>query len=239
MLVDAGMSAAAVFRISASSQICYLKIASRDGTDALRQEIARTAWLSTHGVLVPRLLRTLEAANVVAMLTAELPGVAIAHCERPIRNTIEIIARAFAALHALPAAACPFDESVEARLARARKLIAHGDIEPAHFASRNRLFTPRQIHDRLAALVPAATDPVVVHGDATFDNMRIDDGGKLGLLDCGHAGRGDKYVDIERIASEIEEHFGARWIEVFRQSYGVETWDAARAEFFADLYELF
>jgi aminoglycoside phosphotransferase len=237
--VMAGMSAAGVFRIDAGAHTRYLKIADRDAADALREEIARTSWLSAQGVAVPRLLRTLQSADVVAMLTAELPGAAIADCAQPICNIIDIIARAFVALHALPAACCPFDESVDVRLARARMLIARGAIDPAHFAERNRVLTPQQVHDRLAARMPAWADPVVVHGDATFGNMRIDGAGTFAFLDCGHAGRGDRYVDIERIASEIEEHFGFRWIEVFRRSYGLETFDCERASFFADLYELF
>jgi aminoglycoside 3'-phosphotransferase II len=237
--VEAGMSDAAVFRIDASGPPRYLKIADRKAAEALRQEIARTRWLSRRGVRVPRLLRTLEAADVAAMLTAELPGVAIADCDRPIGDIVDIIARAFAGLHALPAAGCPFDESVAVRLERARTLIARGEVEPAQFEWRNRQLTPQQLYDRTAPRAPAGGTAVVVHGDATFDNMRIDAAGTLGLLDCGHAGRGDRYVDLERIASEVEEHFGAQWIAAFRRSYGIETWDDDRAAFFADLYELF
>ena len=236
--VEAGMSDAAVFRLGGSPPR-YLKIAERDAADALRQEIARTRWLSRQGVRVPRLLRTLESADVAAMLTAELPGVALADCERPIPEIVDIIARGFAGLHAVPAAGCPFDESVAARLARARGLIARSEVDPAHFDWRNRQLTPQQLYDRIAPRAPAGGATVVVHGDATFDNMRIDAAGTLGLLDCGHAGRGDRYIDLERIASEIAEHFGAQWLAAFRRAYGIETWDDDRAAFFADLYELF
>jgi len=237
--VEAGMSGAAVFRIDASAQARYLKIAELNGADALRQEIVRTGWLGAHGIPVPRLLRTLDTADVVAMLTAELPGVAIADCDRPVDDVIGIIARAFATLHALPAAACPFDESVAARMARARALVAGGGVDASDFAWRNRLLTPQQILDRLALQLPDCPDPVVVHGDATFSNMRIDGAGTLHLLDFGLAGRGDRYIDLTLIASEIEDHFGAQWTEAFRRSYGIETWDDERASFFADLYELF
>lgn len=144
--IEAGMSGAAVFRIDASPQEAhFLKIAELDDADALRQEIVRTGWLSAHGIPVPRLLRTLDTPDVVAMLTAELPGVAVADCDRPTDDVIGIIARAFATLHALPAAACPFDESVAARMARARALVARGGVDAADFASRNRLLTPQQI----------------------------------------------------------------------------------------------
>jgi aminoglycoside 3'-phosphotransferase-2 len=243
--VEAGMGQAEVFRIGASA--CYLKIAAHEAAESMRREIARTRWLGARGVTVPQLLRTLQTADFVAMLTAELPGVlpgmlsdgAPSGHARPIHATVEIIARAFAALHALPMDDCPFDESVEVRLARARRAIARGEIDPAHFAERNSGRTAQQILAWLVAHRPTDTDPVVVHGDATFDNMRIDDDGRLGLLDCGHAGRGDRYVDLERITAEIDEHFGAQWIEPFWRSYGLKIWDQERADFFAELYELF
>jgi aminoglycoside phosphotransferase len=243
--VEAGMGDAEVFRIGASAR--YLKVAAREAVDGLRREIERTRWLGARGVTVPLLLRTLETPDFVAMLTTELPGVlpstlptvARSGPARSIRAAVEIIAHAFAALHALPADDCPFDESVDVRLARARRAIARGEIDPAQFDERNSGRTAQQILDWLVAHRPTRADPVVVHGDATFDNMRIDAGGKLGLLDCGHAGRGDRYIDLERIADEIAEQFGAQWIEPFWRSYGIPIWDQTRADFFADLYELF
>jgi aminoglycoside phosphotransferase len=248
-VVEAGMGQAQVFRIGASAR--YLKVAAREAAEGLRREIERTRWLGARGVAVPQLLRTLGRPDFVAMLTAELPGVSpsvlgslppgVAPSGRasPIGAAVEVIARAFAALHTLPTDDCPFDESVEVRLARARRAVARDEIDPAHFAKRNSGRTAQQILDWLVAHRPAGTDPVVVHGDATFDNMRIDAGGKLRLLDCGHAGRGDRYLDLERIAAEIEEHFGAQWIEPFWRSYGLKIWDQERADFFAELYELF
>jgi len=95
------------------------------------------------------------------------------------------------------------------------------------------------IHERLAASVPAREDIVVVHGDATFDNILIDAAGAVGFLDCGRAGRGDRYFDLALLAAEIEEHFGGDGVGVFLDAYGLSRWDDCKAAFFRDLYELF
>ncbi|MGH7248223.1 MAG: phosphotransferase, partial [Pseudomonadota bacterium] len=79
---------------------------------------------------------------------------------------------------------------------------------------------------------------VVVHGDAKFDNMLIDDDGNVGFIDCGHVGRGDRYLDLEATISDVDEHFGPAWIGMFARDYGVQL-DPAKLQFFSDLYELF
>ena len=92
---------------------------------------------------------------------------------------------------------------------------------------------------RLAADAPRITEDIVlVHGDATFDNLLIDRDGNLGFIDCGHAGRGDRTLDLEAVTSDIEEHFGPQWIEHFARSYGTAL-NPAKLRFFDDLYELF
>ena len=125
-----------------------------------------------------------------------------------------------------------------ARLARARRDIERDAIDTGAFDPRNAGMTPEAIYARLAAAVPVE-DIVVVHGDATFDNMRVDGAGEVGFIDCGNAGRADRYVDLSLIAAEIEDHFGPEWVGPFARGYGLAFWDSAKARFFSDLYELF
>jgi aminoglycoside 3'-phosphotransferase-2 len=234
------MSAASVFRIcSARSGTTFLKIAMGDDAPQLRAETQRTRWLRAHGVGVPAELNTLDQGDFVAAHMSELPGSAPPDCALPIRQIVEILARGLSALHSISVAQCPFDETTAARLRRARDAIERSLIDPAHFAVRNEGLTPRQIFDRLIAAVPAHEDLVVIHGDATFDNLRIDAVGGLGFLDCGHSGRGDRYVDLECVATGIAEQVGSEWVEPFFRCYGIATWDRERALFFSDLYELF
>ena len=80
---------------------------------------------------------------------------------------------------------------------------------------------------------------MLVHGDAMFDNLVMDAAGAVGFLDCGQAGRGDRYLDLALLTGEIEEYFGADGVRVFLAAYGLAQWDEEKATFFCDLYELF
>jgi aminoglycoside phosphotransferase len=234
-----GMSGAATWRLRNPRGDRYVKIAAARHAADLRQEIARTRWLAVQGIRVAPVLDTVDDGTTVAMLSGALPGVAPQACGLAPEETVTLIARAFARLHALPTDACPFDETVAARIKRARDEIARGAVDPAQFDERNRGQTPEQIHERLAASVPAREDIVVVHGDATFDNILIDAAGAVGFLDCGRAGRGDRTLDLALLAADIGEHFAADRVRVLLAAYGVSQWDEEKAAFFRDLYELF
>jgi aminoglycoside 3'-phosphotransferase-2 len=234
-----GMSGAATWRLRGSGGERYVKVAAAHHGADLRQEIARSAWLAARGIRVAPLIDTFDDGATVGMLMGALPGVAPQACGLAPDEIVVAVARAFAGLHALAADECPFDETVAARLERVREDMARGAIDPTQFDERNRGRTPEQIHDRLAASVPSVEDIVVVHGDATFDNILIDGTGAVGFLDCGRAGRGDRYLDLTLLAAEIEEHFAADGVGRFLEAYGLSRWDDERATFFRDLYELF
>jgi aminoglycoside phosphotransferase len=82
-------------------------------------------------------------------------------------------------------------------------------------------------------------DIVVVHGDTTLSNLMIDPEGNVGFIDCGSAGRGDRYLDLAVLAGDIADHHGTDAAAGFAAAYGERTWDTAKARFYLDLYELF
>jgi aminoglycoside phosphotransferase len=141
-------------------------------------------------------------------------------------------------LHALPAADCPFDESLAVRLKRAQDAIEQGGVDARHFASRNRNVAPSNLLERLVASRPAE-EFVIAHGDLTLSNMVIGPDSAVGFIDCGHAGRADRYLDLGVLAAEIADHFGHRSVKTFARAYGVERWNVNKALYYADLYELF
>jgi aminoglycoside 3'-phosphotransferase-2 len=235
-----GLSGASVFRLRRNGEDTrYLKMAEGTEADALRNEIVRTQWLGGQGIRVPSILKRFDDGTIVAMIGRAVPGVPPDEAALPASFLVAALAEAFARLHALSAAACPFDESTAIRLARARTSIERGEIDASHFERRNAHLTPQQIFDRVVSRLPAAEDTVVVHGDATFENMMVAEGGTIGFIDCGHAGRGDRYLDLALIAEGIAEHLGRAWIAPFMQRYGLAPWDAKKARLFSDLYELF
>lgn len=238
--VTRGMSDAQVFRLHGQSgQRLYLKTAALDALHELRNEIGRTRWLSARHANVPVIIDAFDDGRLGAALMTALAGAHPHEAALPAADIIAALARGLRALHALPAADCPFDETTAARLARARTAIEADRIDAAEFDDRNSGRSPLEIYDALATAAPRiAEDAVLVHGDATFDNLLLDAGGNLGFIDCGHAGRGDRYLDLEAVTGDIAEHFSPQWIAPFARAYGLAL-DTAKLSFFDDLYELF
>jgi aminoglycoside 3'-phosphotransferase-1 len=235
------MSGAPVFRISDPNGPCkYLKVARGLGGEALREEIVGTEWLSLHGVRVPNFDKKFHAPDLTAVLMTAVPGKhLVAYESADFVEMVRSMARGLARLHAIPSTDCPFDERSRARLHRAKQAIDRNLIDPGQFDARNAGLTPSMLYERLVAVIPACDDVVVVHGDATISNMLIDAGGELGFIDCGHAGRSDRYLDLALVEAELRTEFGSDAAECLIDSYGVSEWDDRKADFFRDLYELF
>jgi aminoglycoside 3'-phosphotransferase II len=238
--VNRGMSDALTFRLHGpAGQTLYLKAAAPDALPQLRREIERTRWLSARNINVPDILDFFDDNRLGVALMTALPGAHPHEAALPVADIIASLAHGLRALHALPAADSPFDETIAARLERARAAIEAGHVDPGDFDARNLGRSPLEIYRQLGAQAPRITrDIVLVHGDATFDNLLLDAGGNLGFIDCGHAGRGDRYLDLEAVTSDIEDHFGPQWIEPFARDYGISL-DQIKLRFFDDLYELF
>ena len=238
--VRSGLSGASVFRVhKATSPDRFLKVATATDAEQLRQEIVRTSWLGSHGVNVPPMVRTLLQPDVVAVLMGALPGEPVGRSTLPPDQVVTALARELSELHSLGIESCPFDESIAVRLARAQSAISQGEVDAAEFDERNSGLTPEGLFQRVVDTIPRTEDTVVVHGDATFSNILIGAQERIGFLDCGHSGTADRYVDLALIASEIEHHYGKRWVSVFFKRYGQTKLDCSKARSFLDLYELF
>ncbi len=236
--VTGGMSGATVLRVTERGRPPrYVKIARGRYAAALRDEIARTRWLATRGIAVPHIVRTDDRADGVAMLMDTAPGTPIDESSLPSSRIAVALGAALAALHAVPADDCPFDETLATRLARAAAAVAKGEIDGDDFDDRNSGVAPDVLLARLVASRPAE-DIAVVHGDATLDNVMIDASGRVSFIDCGNVGRGDRYLDLAVMATGIAENFGAAAVKEFTRAYG-GTWDDAKARYYLDLYELF
>jgi aminoglycoside 3'-phosphotransferase-2 len=233
--VDAGMSDASVFRVGEM----FLKLAEdRNSATALRQEIERTQWLAAQGIRVPATVRVYDDGASAAWLSAAVPGTGAADSNLPPAELVPLIGRALRALHALPVNTCPFDETIQARLAVARRDIDAGVVDPSHFDDRNAGVLPQELLHRLTQS-PPSEELVVAHGDATLSNMIVGPDGMVGLVDCGRAGRADRYLDLAVTADGIAEILGEEWIAPFAEAYGETAWQHDRARYFSDLYELF
>jgi aminoglycoside 3'-phosphotransferase-2 len=235
--VTEGMSDARVFRVAeVGHPPRYLKMARDAAVAVLREEIARTQWLAARGVCVPHILRVDDRRDRVIVSMSAVPGISADADPLPPMQLAEALASGLARLHALSVADCPFDETLGMRLQRAADAVAAGEVDREEFESRNADTPPAALLARLQA-ERLSEDIVVVHGDATLANMLVGADGHLAFVDCGHAGRGDRYVDLAVLAADLAERYGAEAAVHFARAYG--RWDDAKARYFADLYELF
>jgi aminoglycoside 3'-phosphotransferase-2 len=238
-LVTGGMSGAGVFRIIQRDRATrYVKFAEGDAAAVLREEVTRTSWLAAQGITVPRILRVNDQATYYAVLMDAAHGTPADASPLPVPQLVTALARALIELHALPSITCPFDETLAVRLACAAKAIAAGEVDPEEFEPRNKDLTPEFLLARLSA-VRLTEDIVVVHGDATLSNLMIAPDGGVSFIDCGNAGRGDRYLDLALLASDIEGHYGEKAAHVFIAAYGERSWSKAKSRYYLDLYELF
>jgi aminoglycoside 3'-phosphotransferase II len=235
-----GMGGALVFRVFDAAGGCrYLKIACGLEAELLGQEIARTEWLSSHQIRVPRFLMKMCTRSISAVVMTAVPGRHLTRDTDDLLATVQTVGRGLARLHAVPSANCPYDETPRIRLDRAREAIEQNLLNASQFDDRNSGFTPSMLYRRLVSAIPAGEDIVVVHGDATLSNMLIGPDGELGFIDCGHSGRSDRYTDLAVIEAELLTEFGRDAAECFNAAYGIREWDDRKAAFFGDLYELF
>src|SRR5262249_41061362 len=208
--------------------------------DVLRREADRTEGLASGGVRVPQVVARFADKDLVALAMTSLGaraagGIPPTHWEPPGARVSPVLA----SLHPLPVLTCPFDETLRVRLDRARARVCAGEIDAGDFDDRNAGVAPADLYARLAANVPQSEACVVTHGDATLSNLILGPDEQVGLIDCSHAGRADRYVDLTLLAAEFEERFGAEARDTFIAAYGELRWDDSKAEFYRDLYELF
>jgi kanamycin kinase len=183
-------------------------------------EAARLRW-AIDFVRVPRVLDTGHDSTGSWLLTAGLTGdSAIAdRWKAAPAHAVRIAATALRDFHdALPVESCPFDWSVESRLAEAR---VAGTTSPL-------VDVPRPAIDRL----------VVCHGDACVPNTLIDDAGtSSGLVDLGSLGRADRWADLAVATWSTEWNYGPGWTGVYLAAYGVQP-DDERTRYYRALWDL-
>lgn len=194
-----------------------------------RREHERLTWLRSHGIAVPDVAAFED--DVLVLADAATPSLAAS----PPDAIGTVMGMVLKHLHALPTAACPFDERLDAQLARARRQVIEGLVDAEDFDEDNLGLTACQILDRLLAERPAEEDVVVTHGDFTPSNVL--NGGML--VDLGRAGLCDRYRDLALAARDLHEDYGKGAVDEFFTAYGLPAPDPQRLTYYRLLDELF
>lgn len=190
----------------------------------LGPEAERLRWAASH-TSVPRVLGRGSDETGEWMVTAGLPGLSavdgrwIADPETAVRA----IGSGLRAFHeALPVPDCPFDWSVERRLAAAGARSAER-IDPAERPPGLAHITSVRAALRVLAESPPVDRAVVCHGDACAPNTLIDDGGRcIGHVDLGSLGVADRWADLAVATWATRWNYGPGWEEPLLDAYGIE-----------------
>lgn len=192
----------------------YLK-AQRPGIDwDPEAERARLDWLSGR-VPAPDVLSHGRHGELRWLLTSGLPGRSAV--DRPWRDRPQVavpeLGRALRRFHdTVPVAGCPFDWSVETRVARF-------DLDP--------VFLPRT----------PPLDLVVCHGDACNPNFLLgDDGHFTGYVDLGGLGVADRWADLAPALLSLGWNYGQGWESTFLKAYGADP-DPVKQSFYRALWD--
>lgn len=196
----------------------YIKYAPRTLETTMAAEAARLAWARAY-TPVPEVVTHGEAGDHEWLVTRALPGLSAVDPRwvgEP-ATAVAAVGAGLRALHdALPVADCPFDWSVPARVAAARR---RGIRLPV-------ALTEGPVVDRL----------VVCHGDACCPNTLIGgDGRWSGHVDLGALGVADRWADIAVAAMSTEWNYGPGWERALLDGYGIDA-DAERMSFYRDLW---
>ncbi|HWT34525.1 MAG TPA: aminoglycoside 3'-phosphotransferase [Microbacterium sp.] len=196
----------------------YLKHGPLSAETSVADEVARLAWAGSF-TPVPRVLASGRDATHEWLVTAAIDGES-AVTERwraEPATAVRAVGAGLRALHdALPAADCPFDWAVPARIANAAR---RGILVP------DALRTP-----------PPVDRPVVCHGDACCPNTLLDAAGRwTAHVDLGSLGIADRWADIAVASMSTEWNYGPGWEDALIEAYGVEP-DRERLAYYRDLW---
>ena len=224
----------------------YLKAAPVAAGLRLDHEAARLQWMHARQLLVPAVVRYMNAGGAEYLLTEEAAGQPASAQEWSSRQADVAIAlgRCLATLHSVDTVGCPFDRRISVQLDEARLRIAAGEVREDDFDASRHGRTATDLFGELLTMVPECEDLVFVHGDFCLPNILLSAQGSravhvTGLIDCGRAGIGDRHQDLALAIRSLTYNLGSEAVAPFLASYGRPSIDPRTTKFFTVLDEFF
>lgn len=209
----------------------FVKYAPEGSGLPLAREAERLRWAARY-VAVPQVVSEGADETGVWLQTRAMNGTSAVSERWRARpaTAVDAIATGLRHLHdTLPVGECPFDWSVERRLAG--KQHHSGDIHPDHGI--------RSLDEALrrVAAPPPIEKLVVCHGDPCSPNTLIgDDGLFAGHVDMASLGVADRWADLAVASWSLSWNYGPGWDERFFAAYGIEP-DAERIAYYRLLWD--
>ncbi len=243
--VTTGLSGAAVFRSADGTR--YAKHVPAEVAEELAGERDRTAWLAAQGVPGPRVLDFRSDGSGACLVTSAVAGVPADQLSAAdLRACWGRLAEAVRALHAVPAAECPFHRDLDLMVAVARAVVACDLVNPDFLPVEQQGTPARELLARVEAQLDRrreqeASDTVVCHGDLTLANIVVDPHTRdaAGFVDLGRLGLADRHADLALVLASARETWpderqAERQDAAFAECYGTAP-DPERLRFYLHL----
>ena len=176
---------------------------------------AMLRWLADK-LPVPRILETTVQNGSRWTLMTRIRGemACAAAWRRDPHRLVRELANAMRALWDIDVSGCPVDQSPDAKLSRARRIVEAGQVDmtlvdPETFGEGG-FSSPAALLGWLEEHKPPFS-PVLTHGDYCLPNVFLDDWQFSGLLDLGRSGVGDKWTDIAICWRTLRDNFGGHY----------------------------
>ena len=146
---------------------------------------------------------------------------------------VRVLADAMRQLWAVNISGCPVDQSAEAKLARARRIVEAGQVDlelvdPETFGERG-FPSPAALLGWLEENQPEC-EPVLTHGDFCLPNLFLKDWLFTGFLDLGRSGAGDRWTDVAILWRSLRDNFGGHYGVAVEGFHPDELFDALGIE---------
>jgi kanamycin kinase len=215
----------------------FVKWAPADSGIDLGAEAVRMRWASQF-VNVPQPFAEGRDETSTWLVTTALPGQSAvsSRWRADPATAVEQIGLGLRALHdALPVVDCPFDASVEARLA---DLSAHPErLDSSRWDDDHQHLTVADVLTRLAD-IPPVDRLVVGHGDTCAPNTLLTDDGRWSAhVDLGLLGVADRWADLAIATWSLGWNYGPGWEPLLLRAYGVAA-DPQRTAYYRLLWDL-
>lgn len=239
MPITVGKSGASIWRIALNDgNAVFLKSEALHPLAELPGEIERLNWLTRMGFKAPRVIDAEQSSDRLWLLMSAVPGQDLTHyTDRP-QDMVRAYAQGLKRMHALDPASCPFDHSLEIRLADAKARLDAGLVDKSDFDTEHKGWTAQEVFDWLLANRPDEGPRIVTHGDASAPNILAQDGRFSGMVDCGRLGVADVWQDLTIACRSIAYNVGEEHVADFLATYGT-PWDEAKYRFYNALDEMF
>lgn len=204
--------------VPAAADPFFIKWGPLNDEVSMRDEAERMRWAGRF-TRVPEVISHGADAAHEWLVTAAIPGDSAVHPHWITRPEVAVraVGEGLRALHeALPVDECPWEWSVESRIAD---------------AARQGIRIPPPLRD-----APPVDRLVVCHADACCPNTLLgDDGRWLAHVDLGGLGVGDRWADIAVASMSTEWNYGPGWEDTLIEAYGLEP-DRERLAYYRDLW---